>query len=940
MKKRKILAGCLLIPALLASGCGKDKEEPQTPPSTDKIYLMNETLGEDEYAEPLTKPVGVTSFVEDPTNYINRTGNQQNTETIRILYRKLEFNRDYSNYVGWRIWAWDSGNGGNGNWYEFTKYNDYGVICDIPVSEVAANGTSISKMGIVLTNCNSPTTSWGDATNSYSKDPDSDLFVSVSPTNINGVQLAYCKGKSKTVYYDQNSVFMSSLDYCYYKSPSIIRAVFVTQDSNFLPHKGRFTVKINGEIVNDYVLENVTSTGKGVDLKFANRVIKASDDVEVSYKISEQNVCVKRSVISSRYYDSEEFTNKYNYSGNDLGVTFDNDETPTKTTFKVWSPVSTKMVLRIYNSSDYRTDTEPVEEKEMILGEKGVFAITLDGDYTGKYYTYVVTNAFHHQAEVVDPYAKSAGVNGLRGMIVNFEKANPIGFKNIEINPINPKHLTIYETHIADLTSSKTWTTNKKIRKFEKTFVGAQIEGTTYQENGKTVSTGFDHIKELGVNAVELLPIFDQANDELNPSFNWGYNPINYNVLEGAYSTKPKNGYTRIFEFKQLVKKYHDAGINIIMDVVFNHMNGAPGSNFDVIMPGYYFRYHRDGTLSNGSGCGNETASELPMMRKFMIDSVMFFAKEYKLGGFRFDLMGLHDLKTMEKLAESLHKFNKNIVIFGEPWCGGGSTLPFRLSCNQANVPLFNGYGAFNDKIRETLVHLACEPTYSGWIGNSKYLPDEGEIEQVKAAIKGTIFGMGEGFDDPNTQVNYVTCHDNHTMYDKLIASNFRDEAEIKKVSMMAHSIVFTSNGISFMLAGEEFLRSKKGVENSYSSSYEINELDYSLKIKNLDMFKNFQKLIKFKQEVYELALEKGLNTLVDVESDKGNMISYELADKDTNRIYKIFHVNGFRNGGANIVDLSGYKIYLDTINSHKVLGSKTSLVPYETLICYKERNE
>ena len=843
-------------------------------------------------------------------------GRNSYKECIQIHYQ-----RDDSDYKNWALWLWEFPQG-NGKEYHFSGRDEYGVFANLPLSTWSML-VKHNNLGLIIKSKGS----WN-----YKDGPDRVIKFKKLKHDKFGIYHVYLKDGLNDVFDNQE---LEKSDIIHFARFTDYHTFEVATSDEF----EEFSIYKNGEYFRNIKLDKaVTETTFEI---LPDEDISFDDLYEVEINFLESKKASREPITHALLYRTKKFEEKYEYNG-DLGAIF----TKKATTFKVWSPVSSSIILRIYRNGTPRYvvgkkgQDKPIIEVPMVKDEHGVFSVTIKKNLDGKYYTYVVTNALHNQAEVVDPYAKSAGVNGLRGMIVNFEKANPQGFKNIEINPVNPKHLTIYETHIADLTSSKTWTSEKKIRKYEKTFVGAQIEGTTYTENGKTVSTGFDHIKELGVNAVELLPIFDQANDETNPKFNWGYNPINYNVLEGSYSTNPFNGYTRIYEFKQLVKKYHDAGINVIMDVVFNHMNGAPGSNFDVIMPGYYFRYHNDGTLSNGSGCGNETASELPMMRKFMIDSVMFFAKEYKLGGFRFDLMGLHDLKTMEKLSENLHEFNKNIVIFGEPWCGGGSILPFRLSCNQANLPFYKGYGAFNDKIRETLVHLACEPSCSGWIGNSKYLPNEGETEQVIAAIKGTIYGMGEGFDDPNTQVNYVTCHDNHTMHDKLVACNFKDEAEIKKVSMMAHSIVFTSNGISFMLAGEEFLRSKKGVENSYSSSYEINELDYSLKIKHYDMFKNFQKLITFKQSVYELALEKGLNTLVNVESERGNMISYELADKDTNRIYKIFHVNAYKNGGANIVDLSGYSVYLDTINSHKVLGSKTSLVPYETLICYKDKNE
>ncbi len=254
-------------------------------------------------------------------------------------------------------------------------------------------------------------------------------------------------------------------------------------------------------------------------------------------------------------------------------------------------------------------------------------------DLEGKYYTYVVTNPLFNKKEIVDPYAKLTGVNGLREMVVDFSKTNPIGWNNSKMNEYSRTELTVYETHVADVTSSETWNGSKEN---SKKYAGMYESGTTYTENNVTVKTGFDHIKDLGVNAVQLLPIFDQANDELatdDKAFNWGYNPLNYNSLEGIYSLNPHDGYAKIREFKELVKAHNDAGINIIMDVVYNHVNGAANSNFDVLMPEYYFRYDGNGKYSNGSGCGNETASEHSMMRKFIIDSTEFWATEYHLGG-------------------------------------------------------------------------------------------------------------------------------------------------------------------------------------------------------------------------------------------------------------------------------------------------------------------
>ena len=564
----------------------------------------------------------------------------------------------------------------------------------------------------------------------------------------------------------------------------------------------------------------------------------------------------------------------------------------------------------------------------MEKSKNGVFFLKISGNFHGFYYTYVVNNDVYKDREIVDIYAKSSGVNGMRGMVVDFEQIKCEDLSKIKIHPYSVRQLTVYETHIADLTSSKTWSNKPKDRALSKTFLGACLEGTTYEENGRVVKTGFDHIKELGVNAVQLLPIADQTNDEVNPSFNWGYNPLNYNCLEGSYSSDPYDGEVRIKEFKYLVKKYHDAGINIIMDVVYNHLYSAIGSSFDVLMPGYYFRYTEKGTLSNGSGCGNETASEMPMFRKFMIDSVLFWAKEYKLGGFRFDLMAIHDIETMNLLCKKLHEINEHIVIYGEPWAGDSSMLDSDLAAHKGNANEFEGYGFFNDCMRDSLIRTSKDLANGGWCLTN----NEDDQERVMQGIKGTSYDVL----DPNKILNYASCHDNRTSYDRVIFDGITNKNEAKHAAMLANSIVLTSNGISFILSGEEFLRSKGGSDNSYNAPYEINELDYSLKIEHYDMFKNYQKLIKFKQTVSDLSLDKDLNTLLRVENFLPNVIYYELDDIGSGRKYLVFHVNGNKTGRPVRLDLDGYKLYLDTINPYKELSKYTMLVPYETLIVYK----
>ena len=556
------------------------------------------------------------------------------------------------------------------------------------------------------------------------------------------------------------------------------------------------------------------------------------------------------------------------------------------------------------------------------------------------YYTYTVNNTKYTNFEIVDPYAKSAGVNGLRGMIVDFSKTNPEGWDGISAHQYDRKELVVYETHVSDLSSSTTWSSNEEHASKAKKFEGAYLSGTTYTKGDVTVKTGFDHIKELGVNAVQFVPIYDQANDEVNLAFNWGYNPLNYNVLEGGYSSNPHDGYARIKEFKKLVKAYNEAGINVIMDVVYNHVAGAAGSNFDVLVPGYFYRYTSPGKLSNGSGCGNETASEMPMFRKFMIDSTEFWAKEYKLGGFRFDLMAVHDIETMNQVNANLVEVNPSIAVYGEPWAGGTIALDSYESASQVNASRFEGYGQFNDQMRDALIKGGLSgASEKGWVNNSSATTQQ-DIKKITQGIKGNTTNSAgtSSLADASKTVNYVTCHDNYTLFDRMLAAGEKDEAVAKKQAMLANSVVLTSQGTTFILAGEEFFRSKGGDHNSYESSYEVNELNYELKVDNYKAFENYQKLIQFKTSVDGLHLAKAECNKLSV-NVTSNQIVFEITDTANSRVYKIVHNNGYKPETLATQDFEGYTLYLNTdLDGNNVtLSATTTFNAYQTVIAYKD---
>ena len=820
----------------------------------------------------------------------------------------IHYHRDKADYSNWSLWLWEIPQRA-GKQFEFDGSDSFGVTCTIRLSTWTKNAL-YNNIGLVIKS----TKSWEkkDGSDKYIK------FYKMEP-DANGDYHVYVLQGDNELYANAKLKRIMTFEYAKFVD---FKTVAVKTFDDFTEYR----ILMDGKVIKNEVFSQPKNELK---IELENE-INFDHDYRVEVKLKKNENFDRRRIRFAQLYKLDKFQKQYHFEG-ELGAICEGNST----TFRVWSPVSRKIILRVYKSGtpvDYdptNGNDDVIFEEEMKKLENGVFFAKISRNLHGFYYTYIVTNDVYKSREIVDIYAKSAGVSGMRGMVVDFSKIKD-DLADVKVHPYNPRSLTVYETHVADLTSSKTWTSDKKARKLEKTYLGACLEGTKYYENGRSVSTGFDHIKELGVNAVQLLPIFDQVNDEINFEFNWGYNPLNYNVLEGAYSTNPYDGEVRINEFKTLIRKYNEAGINIIMDVVYNHVYSAVGSNFDVLMPGYYFRYEKDRVLSNASGCGNETASDMPMFRKFMIDSVLFWAKEYKLGGFRFDLMAIHDIETMNQLAKALHDYNPNIVLYGEPWAAGKSMLPSELAAHKGNGNKFKGYGFFSDTMRDALVRNSKDIRFAGWCAN--YLtPSETDQKLIADGIKGTA----DGVLDPNKIVNYVSCHDNRTLFDMVNFDGITNEKEAKRVSLLANSIVFTSNGIAFMLAGEEFYRTKGGSNNSYNLSFKVNELDYSLKLHNIDTFKVYQKLIALKQKVFDLQLDKEMNTLLYVDIKRPNVITYDLDEGESGRKYKVIHVNGYRTGPI-VMNLSGYNLDLDTINSHKELSNSVALIPYETLIVYK----
>ncbi len=532
------------------------------------------------------------------------------------------------------------------------------------------------------------------------------------------------------------------------------------------------------------------------------------------------------------------------YSGDDLGVTY----SPEATTFKVWAPTAEAVRVNIYEKG---SGGAKIEKIDLQPGVSGTWAVTVEKDLLGKFYTFQIQQQGQWLDETPGIYADAVGINGKRGAIIDFAATNPEGWDNDVRPPLaNYDDIILYELHIRDMTIHPSSGAKERGK-----FAGLSQTGTTSAEGLKT---GIDHIKELGVTHVHILPVFDfRSIDETNSehAYNWGYDPENYNVPEGSYATDAADPANRIREFKQLVKAMHDAGLRVVMDVVYNHTGNTENSNFNLIVPGYYYRQNADGSFSNASACGNETASERPMMRNFMINSLRHWVEDYHIDGFRFDLMGIHDIATMNAVSEAIHAIDPTIFLYGEGWTAGACPLPDNQLALKKNVALLDSIAVFSDDIRDGIKGAWNDYQAKGWVsGNAELQQDvrfgivasvpHPQVDYNKVSYSDTAWAR-----EPWQTINYVSVHDNHTLLDKLHISNpDDDEATLIRRHKLANSIVLTSQGIPLLHAGVEMLRTKQGVENSYNAPDSINQIDWSRKAKYHDVFDFYRDLITLRR--------------------------------------------------------------------------------------------
>ncbi|HZY35241.1 MAG TPA: type I pullulanase [Mucilaginibacter sp.] len=533
------------------------------------------------------------------------------------------------------------------------------------------------------------------------------------------------------------------------------------------------------------------------------------------------------------------------YNGRDLGVKY----SPQKTVFKVWAPMASQVKLRLFDAG---AGGGPVNTIDLRKGAKGAWSASVNKDIKNKYYTFQVLQDGKWLHEAPDIYAKAVGVNGARGMVVDLNSTNPIGWHNDKKPALkNFTDIIIYEAHVRDISVDP----NSGIKNKGK-FLGLAETGTKSPEGE---ATGLDHIKELGVTHIHLLPSFDfNSIDETKPSagqYNWGYDPLNYNVPEGSYSTDPYDGNVRIKEFKQMVQALHKNGLRVILDVVYNHTSDIDHSNFTQFAPGYFYRHNPDGTYSNATGCGNEVASEMPMARKFMIESVVYWAKEYHLDGFRFDLMGVHDIETMNQISDTLHKIDPSIFIYGEGWAAGNTPFPETLRAVKKNVSKLNQAAVFSDDIRDGIKGGWGDLKEKGFVSDNAAMDESikfgivASTPNVQVDYSKVNYSKVPWASEPYQTITYVSCHDDNTLWDRLKISNpGASEADRIKMDKLAAAIVLTSQGVSFLHSGAEMLRTKQGIANSFNKPDSINQIDWSRKTTYKAVFEYYKGLVALRK--------------------------------------------------------------------------------------------
>jgi pullulanase len=773
---------------------------------------------------------------------------------------KLHYHREDGDYAPWRVWFWEEGKEGGDYYFE----EEDGEM--VATMEVTPGTTSV---GFII------------RTEDWAKDYDADQYIDISEV-VSGTVDVYVESGTEgyTKEYAADIVTGTKLKNAKYNGD------------------GTVSVTMTGELSGD-LAEVFAVSGKDSEVAVSN-VSYAGDFVYTvtlaeelnstrSYSITYDGTAYE--ITMPNVYSTEEFENAYTYEGTDLGATW----TKEKTSFRVWAPTADALVLNLYESGNsYKNDL--IESIPMTADVNGTWVAEKEGDLNGTYYTYSVTIDGTTQ-EACDPYARTTGVNGKRAMVIDLDSTDPKGWED-DVNPHAGESINdavIYEAHIRDLTVDG----DSGIENAGK-YLGLIETGTT-TESG--IATGLDHIRELGVTHLHILPMYDFGSVDETYTYanlyNWGYDPVNYNVPEGSYSTDPYNGEVRVSEVKQMVKGLHDNGISVVMDVVYNHVYSASDFCFNKLVPGYFSRVNSDGSYSNGSGCGNDTASERSMVKKYIVESVNYWADEYHIDGFRFDLVGLLDVDTINEIVETVHETHPDVIFYGEGWSLGTDVTKAGVTlATQTNSSKTPDFAYFNDTIRDALKGNVFDETATGFVSGATGL---------ETSISKCFLGNDTWCKSPSQTINYASCHDNNTLFDRLQLSRpDADFADLVKMNNLAAAIYLTAEGVPFMQAGEEMLRSKPNGDgtynsNSYNAGDTVNAIDYS----SLDdasyaaVFDYYKGLIAFRKAHAALRLSTAEDVAAHV-TTLGNldaqMVGYEITGgmdgESAEEIYLVFNAN------------------------------------------------
>ncbi len=777
------------------------------------------------------------------------------------LIMKVHYHRDDGDYSEFSsVWLWAEGHDGAD--YAFAEEDGEMVA----TMEVEAGTTSV---GFIVR-----TEDWG-------KDIDSDQYIDIAEMVSGTVHIYIESGvEGYTKEYGDDAVVGTKLKSAIYDG------------------EGTVSVQMTGDIEGDYTTA-FTFASSSDEIEITS--VTASDDYVYLITLAEELVDTRSyyitfeevtySVNMPNIYSTEEFEELYTYEGDDLGATWSAEST----TFRVWAPTADEAYVNLYESGT-SSKSDLIETIAMTADVQGTWVVTVDGDLNGVYYTYTVV-IDGTKSTAVDPYARTTGVNGERGMVIDLDSTDPEGWED-DTNPHAGESITdavIYELQLRDLSADESSGIENVGKYLSLTETGTTTEGG--------ISTGLDYLVDLGITHLHLMPVYDfgSVNETYTTSglYNWGYDPVNYNVPEGSYSTDPYNGEVRVTEFKEMVMALHENNISVVMDVVYNHVYSADDFCFNKLVPGYFSRINDDGTYSSGSGCGNDTATERSMVRKYIVDSILYWVEEYHIDGFRFDLVGLMDTETINEIVEEVHAIYPDVIFYGEGWTLSTDVTKDDVElATQTNSELTPDFAYFNDTIRDALKGSVFDDEATGYVSGASGLA---------STIASCFQAIVDWSTNPSQIINYSCCHDNMTLFDRL--QNSRTDAsfsDLVKMNNLSAAIVLTSEGVPFLMSGEEMLRSKTNSDgtyntNSYNAGDDVNALQWS----NLEdeeyqqVYQYYKGLIAFRKAHSALRLSTADEVATYVTEVTGldeNVIAFDISGdvegEDADEIFVIYNSN------------------------------------------------